>query len=46
MADSAPELQRALLADFEFEIYGRGLAGELPRLPISTRGCKSARARC
>ena len=36
MADAAPELQRALLADFEFEIYGRGLAGEVPRLPIST----------
>jgi len=35
MADAAPELQRALLADFEFEIYGRGLAGELPRLPIA-----------
>ena len=38
MADTAPELQRALLADFEFEIYGRGLAGELPRLPVSTEG--------
>ena len=38
MADTAPELQRALLADFEFEIYGRGLAGELPRLPISIDG--------
>ena len=44
MADTAPELQRALLADFEFEIYGRGLAGELPRLPISTDGLQ-ARAR-
>ena len=38
MADTAPELQRALLADFEFEIYGRGLAGEVPRLPISIEG--------
>src|SRR5262249_6364173 len=38
MADTAPELQRDLLADFEFEIYGRGLAGEMPRLPISIDG--------
>jgi len=41
MADTAPELSRALLADFEFEIYGRGLAGEVPRLPISTDGLQA-----
>ena len=38
MADTAPELQRDLLADFEFEIYARGLAGEVPRLPVSIDG--------
>jgi lactate 2-monooxygenase len=34
MAD-APEIQAAL-ADYQFEIYGRGLAGEVPKIPIAS----------
>jgi L-lactate dehydrogenase (cytochrome) len=34
MADAQPVLQQ-LFGDFQYEIYGRGLAGERPRLPIS-----------
>jgi L-lactate dehydrogenase (cytochrome) len=34
MAEAQPVLQQ-LFGDFQYEIYGRGLAGERPRLPIS-----------
>ncbi|MCW3069609.1 MAG: alpha-hydroxy-acid oxidizing enzyme, partial [Solirubrobacterales bacterium] len=36
MADADPALQQQLYANFQYEIYGRGLAGERPALPIST----------
>ena len=35
MTDTAPDLQPDVLANFQFEIYGQGLAGEPPSLPIS-----------
>src|SRR5665213_507108 len=34
MADATPDVQQ-LFANFQYEIYGRGLAGEKPKLPIA-----------
>ncbi len=38
MADAEPAAQEQLFANFQYEIYGRGLAGETPELPISLGG--------
>jgi lactate 2-monooxygenase len=35
MADAEPVLGEQLFGNFQYEIYGRGLAGERPKLPIS-----------
>jgi isopentenyl diphosphate isomerase/L-lactate dehydrogenase-like FMN-dependent dehydrogenase len=35
MADADPALQEQPFGNFQYEIYGRGLAGERPKLPIS-----------
>jgi lactate 2-monooxygenase len=35
MTDIAPELQADVFANFQFEIYGRGLVEETPKLPVS-----------
>jgi lactate 2-monooxygenase len=35
MTDIAPELQADVFANFQFEIYGRGLVKETPKLPVS-----------
>src|SRR5271154_2578723 len=35
MTDAAPDLQASAPANFQFEIYGRGLTGETPALPVS-----------
>jgi lactate 2-monooxygenase len=35
MADPDPALAEQLFGNFQYEIYGRGLAGERPKLPIS-----------
>src|SRR5271169_187935 len=34
MADGAPDLQATVFADFQFEIYARGLVNETPKLPV------------
>src|SRR5271157_5143487 len=34
MADARPDLQASAFADFQNEIYARGLAGETPKLPV------------
>src|SRR5271168_2506027 len=34
MADATPDLQASAFADFQNEIYARGLAGETPKLPL------------
>ncbi|MEA2201627.1 MAG: lactate 2-monooxygenase [Solirubrobacteraceae bacterium] len=36
MADADPVLAEQLFGNFQYEIYGRGLAGERPKLPISS----------
>jgi lactate 2-monooxygenase len=36
MADADPALAEQLFGNFQYEIYGRGLAGERPKLPISS----------
>lgn len=36
MTDVAPNLRANVLADFQYEIYGRGLIEEPPKLPVST----------
>jgi len=35
MADAEPVLGDQLFGDFQYEIYGRGLGGERPRLPVA-----------
>ncbi len=35
MADWAPDVQASVFANFQFEIYGRGLVGETPGLPVA-----------
>jgi lactate 2-monooxygenase len=35
MTDTAPDLQAEVFANFQFEIYARGLVGETPKLPVS-----------
>ncbi len=35
MAEATPDLQASAFADFQNEIYARGLAGETPKLPLS-----------
>jgi lactate 2-monooxygenase len=35
MSDTGPELQTPAFADFQFDIYASGLAGETPKLPVS-----------
>jgi lactate 2-monooxygenase len=35
MAEADPALQEQLFANFQYEIYGRGLAGERPKLPLT-----------
>src|ERR1039457_6970423 len=35
MADAAVDLQANILANFQYEIYGRGLADETPELPVA-----------
>jgi lactate 2-monooxygenase len=37
MDDADPALAEQLFGNFQYEIYGRGLAGELPTLPISVQ---------
>src|SRR5271168_1386678 len=34
MADATPDLQTSAFADFQNEIYARGLTGETPKLPL------------
>jgi len=38
MADGAPDLQAPAFADFQNEIYARGLVDETPRLPLGFSG--------
>ncbi len=38
MADGAPELQPAAFANFQNEIYARGLMDEVPKLPLGFSG--------
>ncbi|MGO8906417.1 MAG: lactate 2-monooxygenase [Solirubrobacteraceae bacterium] len=35
MSDPAPDAQASLFANFQYEIYLRGLTGETPKLPVS-----------
>jgi lactate 2-monooxygenase len=35
MSDDAADLQASTFANFQLEIYGRGLAGEIPKVPVS-----------
>jgi lactate 2-monooxygenase len=35
MADSAPDVQVPVFANFQYEIYGRGLIAETPGLPVA-----------
>ncbi|HEY4427915.1 MAG TPA: lactate 2-monooxygenase [Solirubrobacteraceae bacterium] len=35
MADAEPVLEAQLFGNFQYEIYGRGLGGERPQLPVS-----------
>src|SRR5271169_4935879 len=44
MSDTAPDLRASAPANFQFEIYGGGLAGETPELPVSV-GALEERAR-
>jgi len=44
MAEAEPTAQEQLFASFQYEIYGRGLAGETPELPVSV-GALEERAR-
>jgi lactate 2-monooxygenase len=38
MADGAPDLQAPAFADFQNEIYARGLVDETPKLPLGSSG--------
>jgi len=38
MADGAPDLQASAFADFQNEIYARGLVDETPELPVGSSG--------
>jgi L-lactate dehydrogenase (cytochrome) len=42
MADAAADLQANILANFQYEIYGRGLAGETPVLPVGLADLETA----
>jgi len=42
MSDAAADLQANVLANFQYEIYGRGLIGETPRLPVSVAELQAA----
>jgi lactate 2-monooxygenase len=42
MADAAADLEANILANFQYEIYGRGLAGETPGLPIAAAELEAA----
>jgi lactate 2-monooxygenase len=42
MADAAADFQADVLANFQYEIYARGLAGETPPIPISAAQLQAA----
>src|ERR1700730_4045565 len=42
MADAAADLEANILANFQYEIYGRGLVGETPAQPIASADLEAA----
>jgi len=42
MSDPAPDAQASLFANFQYEIYAAGLAGDRPELPIDAAGLQEA----
>jgi lactate 2-monooxygenase len=42
MTDTAPDPQASLFANFQFEIYGGGLAEQTPKLPVSVAQLEGA----
>ena len=46
MSEDEPAVAQQLFANFQYEIYGRGLGGETPELPVAVGELEAARARC
>ena len=42
MTDAAADLEANILGNFQYEIYGRGLAGETPALPVALAELEAA----